>query len=58
MKTDYIIRSSLPPIEYPNISVGEYFANALKARHPDTIAIVSLNKGLPYFFKTKFKITL
>ena len=41
MKSDNIIRSSLPLIEYPNISLGEYFANALKARHPDTVAIVS-----------------
>ncbi|XP_017494399.1 PREDICTED: 4-coumarate--CoA ligase-like 7 [Rhagoletis zephyria] len=46
MKSDYIIRSSLPPIEYPNISLGEYFINALKARHPDTIAIIDPKSGV------------
>lgn len=59
MKSDYIIRSSLPPIEYPNISLGEYFINALKARHPDTIAIVSKLNYFNVKLKThNFRLTL
>ena len=38
---DYIIKSKLPPLKYPNISVAEYLSTSLTQKDPDSVALVS-----------------